>query len=71
MKNNLIGSKLDLELAYSVIISLFNDPTAGAQAFFTDYTYGEPAITHHAGPVRVGEYICVFNLLKFSYGRGA
>jgi hypothetical protein len=26
-----------------------NVPTAGAQAFLMDYTYGERAITHHAG----------------------
>jgi hypothetical protein len=31
-----------------------NVPTAGAQAFFMDYTQEEWAITHHAGPVRVG-----------------
>jgi hypothetical protein len=31
-----------------------NVPTAGAQAILMDYTYGERAITHHAGPVRVG-----------------
>jgi hypothetical protein len=29
-------------------------PTAGAQAFLMDYTYGERALTYHAGPVRVG-----------------
>jgi hypothetical protein len=29
-------------------------PTAGAHAFLMDYTQGEQAITHHAGPVRVG-----------------
>jgi hypothetical protein len=31
-----------------------NVPTAGAQAFFMDYSQGERAITHHAGPVRIG-----------------
>jgi hypothetical protein len=31
-----------------------NVPTAGAQAFLMDYTKGERAITHHAGPVWVG-----------------
>jgi hypothetical protein len=29
-----------------------NAPTAGAQAFLMDYTYGERAMTQHAGPVR-------------------
>jgi hypothetical protein len=32
----------------------FNIPTAGAQAFLMDYPQGERAITHHAGPVRIG-----------------
>jgi hypothetical protein len=31
-----------------------NVPTVGAQAFLMGYTLGEWAITHHAGPVRVG-----------------
>jgi hypothetical protein len=31
-----------------------NVPTAGAQTFLIDYTYGEWAITYHVGPVRVG-----------------
>jgi hypothetical protein len=31
-----------------------NVPTAGAQAFLMDYPQGERAITHHAGPVRIG-----------------
>jgi hypothetical protein len=31
-----------------------NVPTAGAQAFLMEYPEGERAITHHAGPVRVG-----------------
>jgi hypothetical protein len=31
-----------------------NVPTAGAQAFLMDYLQGEQAITHHAGPVRIG-----------------
>jgi hypothetical protein len=31
-----------------------NVPTAGAQAFLMDYSLGERAITHHAGPVRIG-----------------
>jgi hypothetical protein len=31
-----------------------NAPTAGAQAFLMDYPQGEQAITHHAGPVRIG-----------------
>jgi hypothetical protein len=31
-----------------------NAPTAGAQAFLMDYTLGERAITHPAGPVQVG-----------------
>jgi hypothetical protein len=31
-----------------------NVPTAGAQAFVIDYPQGERAITHHAGPVRIG-----------------
>jgi hypothetical protein len=31
-----------------------NVPTAGAQAFLMDYPQGEQAITHHAGPVRIG-----------------
>jgi hypothetical protein len=30
-----------------------NVPTAGAQAFLMDYSQGERAITHHAGPVRI------------------
>jgi hypothetical protein len=29
-------------------------PIAGAQIFLMDYPQGERAITHHAGPVRVG-----------------
>jgi hypothetical protein len=29
-------------------------PTAVAQAFLIDYPEGERAITHHAGPVRIG-----------------
>jgi hypothetical protein len=31
-----------------------NVPTAGAQAFLMDYPQAERAITHHAGPVRIG-----------------
>jgi hypothetical protein len=31
-----------------------NVPTAGAQAILMDYPQGERAITHHAGPVRIG-----------------
>jgi hypothetical protein len=31
-----------------------NVPTAGTQAFLMDYPQGERAITHHAGPVRIG-----------------
>jgi hypothetical protein len=31
-----------------------NVPTAGARAFLMDYPQGERAITHHAGPVRIG-----------------
>jgi hypothetical protein len=31
-----------------------NVPTAGAQAFLMDYPQGDRAITHHAGPVRIG-----------------
>jgi hypothetical protein len=31
-----------------------NVPTAGAQAYLMDYSQGERAITHHAGPVRIG-----------------
>jgi hypothetical protein len=34
-----------------------NVPTAGAQAFLMDYTQGERAISHYAGPVRVGTLI--------------
>jgi hypothetical protein len=30
-----------------------NIPTAGTQAFLTDYPQGEWAITHHAGPVQI------------------
>jgi hypothetical protein len=30
-----------------------NVPTAGALTFFMDYTQGELAISHHAGPVQV------------------
>jgi hypothetical protein len=29
-------------------------PTAGAQAFLMGFPQGERAITHHAGPVRIG-----------------
>jgi hypothetical protein len=32
-----------------------NVHTAGEQAFAMDYTSGERAINHHAGPVRIGE----------------
>jgi hypothetical protein len=41
-----------------------NVTTAGAQTFLMDYTQGERAVTHHAGPVRIGgfEY---FSLLKY------
>jgi hypothetical protein len=35
-----------------------NVSTAGAQAFLMDYPQGERAITHHAGPVRVGARVC-------------
>jgi hypothetical protein len=31
-----------------------NVPTAGAQAFLMDHPQGERAITHHAGPMRIG-----------------
>jgi hypothetical protein len=31
-----------------------NVPTAEAQACLMDYPYGERAITHHVGPVRIG-----------------
>jgi hypothetical protein len=31
-----------------------NVPSAGAQAFLMDYPQGERAITHQAGPVRIG-----------------
>jgi hypothetical protein len=31
-----------------------NVPTTGAQTFLMDYPQGERAITHHAGPVRIG-----------------
>jgi hypothetical protein len=31
-----------------------NVPTAGAHAFLMDYPQGERAITHRAGPVRIG-----------------
>jgi hypothetical protein len=31
-----------------------NVPTVGAQAFLMDYLQGERAITHRAGPVRIG-----------------
>jgi hypothetical protein len=34
-----------------------NVPNAGAQAFLMHYTSGERAITHHAGPLRVGMYV--------------
>jgi hypothetical protein len=40
-----------------------NVPTAGAQAFLMDCTYGKRAITHHAGPVRVSgldSYLFIF-----------
>jgi hypothetical protein len=36
-----------------------NVPTTGAQAFLVDYSLGERAITHHAGPVRVGGLLLV------------
>jgi hypothetical protein len=32
-----------------------NVPTAGVQTFSKDYPQGERAITHHAGPVQIGE----------------
>jgi hypothetical protein len=32
-------------------------PTAGAQAFLMDYTQGERAIIHHAGPVWIGSLL--------------
>jgi hypothetical protein len=31
-----------------------NVPTAGAQAFLMDYKQGKRAISHYAGPVRIG-----------------
>jgi hypothetical protein len=37
----------------SAIHRAINIPTAGAQAFLMDYSQGERAITHHAGPVRI------------------
>jgi hypothetical protein len=41
-----------------------NVPTAGAQAFLMDYPQGERAITHHAGPVRIGGWVA--NDCKYS-----
>jgi hypothetical protein len=34
-----------------------NVPTGGTQAFLINYTSRERAITHHAGPVRVGSQL--------------
>jgi hypothetical protein len=40
-----------------------NVPTAGAQTILMDHPQGEQAITHHASPVRIGEWI----LYNFGY----
>jgi hypothetical protein len=40
------------------ILFYINVPTAGARAFLMDYPQKERAITHHAGPVRVGANSC-------------
>jgi hypothetical protein len=37
-----------------------NVPTAGAQAFLMDYPQGERAITHHAGPLRIGGWFHIW-----------
>jgi hypothetical protein len=39
-----------------------NVPTAGAQAFLMDYPQGKRAITHYAGPVRIGGSLYVYNM---------
>jgi hypothetical protein len=36
--------------------------TAGAQAFLMDHPLGEQAITHHAGPVRIGGNVIVYEI---------
>jgi hypothetical protein len=48
-----------MDYKYGIIIIIIhhqpiNVPTAGAQAFLLDYPQGGRAITHHAGPVRIG-----------------
>jgi hypothetical protein len=52
-----LSSKIFLWVSAIIIIIIShcwgNVPTAGAQALLMDYTYGERAIAHHAGPVRV------------------
>jgi hypothetical protein len=38
------------------LLQPINVATARAQAFLMDYSQGERAITHHAGPVRIGTH---------------
>jgi hypothetical protein len=51
--------KFDLRIHHQPI----NVPTAGEQAFLVDYPQGERAITHHAGPVRIGGWFARYRLL--------
>jgi hypothetical protein len=47
-----------------------NVPTTGAKAFLMNYPQGEWAITHHAGPVRIGglikSYVTIMSLEFYS-----
>jgi hypothetical protein len=47
-------------IVLSLYVSIHHQPinvsTAGAQAFLIDYPQEERAITHHAGPVRIGAF---------------
>jgi hypothetical protein len=43
-----------------------NVPTVGAQAFLMNYPQGERAITHHAGPMRIGGCLTPYKLFLLS-----
>jgi hypothetical protein len=49
---------LGLWCEINVYIIIINVSTAGVQAFLMDHRKGERAITHHAGPARIGGCVC-------------
>jgi hypothetical protein len=52
-----IISSFETHLSYSIHHhhQPIHVPTAGAQAFLMDHCEGERALTHHVGPVGIGE----------------